>query len=176
MKPFLIALIGAWIAGSLILVGVATQNFRTIDRLLAAPTPKFSQAIAPLGPDEPRVVLRHLSSELNRLYFRVWSLIQLALGALILAGAIGYRPLDKPSMTGASMIFALVIGLSVLNWLIVPLGRSLDFVPHTPPPPGLARFWSLHFAYTFLDSLKLVLCVWLLIRWSRPPNRLIFKR
>jgi hypothetical protein len=167
MRALLIALLGGWIAGTLILAAVATQNFRTIDRLLSAPTPELSSAIAPLGHDGARAVLRHLSSELNRLYFRAWGLIQLLLGAAILAGALGLRPLDRPGVIGAAVILALVVAMLVLNWLIVPLGRTLDFLPRNPAPPALARFGRLHLAYTTLDSLKLILCLWLLTRWSR---------
>jgi hypothetical protein len=38
----------------------------------------------------------------------------------------------------------------------VSLGRSLDFVPRDPSPPGMQRFWLLHAAYTSLEMLKLV--------------------
>ena len=176
MRALLIILLGAWIAGTLILAGVATQNFRTVDRLLAAPTVEFSRAIAPLGQNEARVVLRYLSSELNRLYFRAWGLIQLAFGVAILAGALGHRPLDRAGLIGAAATFLLAVVMLLLNWFIVPLGRSLDFVPHTPVPQALSRFWRLHFAYTSLDAAKLILCLWLLIRWSRRPGGLFAKR
>ena len=86
MRGLVLALLGGWIVGTLILAGVATQNFRTIDRRLSAPTPEFSHAIAPLGQHEARVVLRYLSSELNRLYFGAWDLIQLAFGVAIQIG------------------------------------------------------------------------------------------
>ncbi len=176
MRALVIALLGSWIAASLILAGVATQNFRTVDRLLSAPTPEFSRALAPLGHDQARVVLRYLSSELNRLYFGAWSIIQLAFGVAILAGALGQRPLDRPALIGSAGALLLAVAMFLLNWFIVPLGRSLDFVPHTPPPPALARFWRLHFAYTSLDAMKLILCLWLLIRWSRRPEGLSAKR
>ena len=172
MRALAIALLAAWIAGTLILAAVATQNFRTVDRLLAGPTAELSRAIAPLGHDEARTVLRYLSSELNRLYFGGWGFIQLVLGVTILAGALGQRPLDRKGVIGAAAIFVIAIVMLLLNWLIVPLGRSLDFVPHTPPPPPLAPFWRLHSAYTSLDAIKLILCLWLLIRWSRPANRI----
>ena len=165
MRALVVALLGGWIVGTLILAGVATQNFRTIDRLLSAPTPGFSRAIAPLGHDGARVVLRYLSSELNRLYFGAWGLIQLALGVTILAGALGHKPLDRTGVVGAASILLIAITMLLLNWFIVPLGRSLDFVPHTPAAPPLARFWRLHFAYTALDATKLTLCLWLLIHW-----------
>jgi hypothetical protein len=44
-------------------------------------------------------------------------------------------------------------------WLtpeITSLGRSLDFVPRQPPPPGMRRFWILHATYTALELLKLL--------------------
>ena len=110
MRSLLITLLGGWIAGTLILAGVATQNFRTIDRLLSVPTPEFSRAIAPLGHDEARIVLRYLSSELNRLYFGAWGFIQLVLGVTILAGALGHRPLDRKGVIGAAAIFVIEIG------------------------------------------------------------------
>ena len=176
MRSLLIALLGGWIAATLILGAVATQNFRTIDRLLAAPSPEFGSAIAPLGHDQGRVVLRYLSSELNRLYFRAWGLIQLAIGAVVVAGAFGLKPVDRPGAVGAAVLLTLAASLLLLNWSIVPLGRSLDFVPRNPAPPALARFGKLHLAYTSLDGLKLLFCTWLLFRWSRRSNRPTTKR
>jgi hypothetical protein len=176
MRGLVLALLGGWIVGTLILAGVATQNFRTIDRLLLAPTPEFSHVIAPLGHDGARVVLRYLSSELNRLYFGAWNLLQLAFGVAVLASALGLRPLDRAGVIGAAAIFLLVLALLLLNWFIVPLGRSLDFVPHTPLSPTLTRFWRLHFTYTSLDAMKLILCLWLLIRWSRRASGISAKR
>jgi hypothetical protein len=45
------------------------------------------------------------------------------------------------------------------EWLTpatVTLGRSLDFVPREPPPPGMQRFWILGAADTTLEMLKLM--------------------
>jgi hypothetical protein len=39
---------------------------------------------------------------------------------------------------------------------IVALGRTLDFVPRDPAPPGMQRFWILHAAYTTLEMIKLL--------------------
>ena len=176
MRLLLIALLGGWIAGTLILGAVATQNFRMIDRLLSAPSPDLSSAIAPLGNDQARTVLRHLSSELNRRYFSAWGLIQLAIGVAVVAGALGLRPMDRAGTVGAAALLTLVVAQVLLNWSIVPLGRSLDFLPREPLPPMMTRFWRLHLAYTSLDALKLIFCVGLLIRWSRRANRIALKR
>lgn len=167
MRALLIMLLGGWIVGTLLMAFVATQNFRTVDRLLAAPTVEFSRAIAPLGHDEARSVLRYLVSELNRLYFSAWGLTQLALGAAVIAAALGLRPLDRTVVTVAATIFVIVIVSLWLSQLLLPLGRSLDFVPRTTVSDELARFRKLHLAYTAIDLLKLTLCVWLLIRSTR---------
>ena len=39
------------------------------------------------------------------------------------------------------------------------LGRSLDFVPRDPAPPGMQKFWILHAAYTSLEMVKLLVAV-----------------
>jgi hypothetical protein len=176
MRALLIMLLGAWIAGTLLIAFVATQNFRTVDRLLSAPTPEFSRAIAPLAHDEARGVLRYLVSELNRLYFNVWGLTQLALGAAVVAAALGLRPLDRTVVAVAATIFVIVVVSLLLSQWLLPLGRSLDFVPHTPAPPALVRFRQLHLAYTALDLLKLTLCIWLLIRSTRQTSPITINR
>ncbi len=167
MRALLIMLLGGWIVGTLLIAFVATQNFRTVDRLLSAPTVEFSRAIAPIAHDEARVVLRYLVSELNRLFFNAWGITQLALGAVSVALALGLRPLDRTVITIAATVFVIVIVLLLLNQLLLPLGRSLDFVPRTPVPLELVRFRRLHLIYTAIDMLKLILCVWLLIRSAR---------
>lgn len=175
MRALLIMTLGGWIIGSLLMAFVATQNFRTVDRLLSAPTPEFSRALAPIGHDEARVVLRYLVSELNRLYFSAWGLTQLMLGAAVIIAAIGLRPLDRTVIVVAATILAIVIVSLLLSQSIVSLGRSLDFVPRAMIALELARFRTLHTIYTALDVLKLALCLWLLIRATRQAHAATMK-
>ncbi len=64
-----LVLMGAWLAGTVCASVVATENFYTIDRLLAgSPNAAFATAVQRLGPPQARDLLRYLSSELNRLY------------------------------------------------------------------------------------------------------------
>src|SRR5256885_14014321 len=97
MKNLALLLVGAWIAGTLIMFFVATEIFRTVDRILESPTPEAAPYLAtppgaavspavqnsamPKGARGVRPLLRHLSSELNRHYFYSWGLAQIALGA-----------------------------------------------------------------------------------------------
>lgn len=168
---------GAWMAGTICVSVVATENFYTIDRLLAArANPAFASPVDRLGAAESRDLLRYLSSELNRLYFQMWNAAQIVVGGLVLWLIAGSRTQDAadvhptttsppvsragpfgPAIWGVSLMLAIVT--LMLVWLtpaIVTLGRSLDFVPRDPAPPGMTRFWILHAAYTSLEMLKLL--------------------
>ena len=165
-----LVIMGAWLMGTVCTSVVATENFYTIDRLLAgSPNGSFTSAVQQLGRPQARDVLRYLSSELNRLYFQMWNVAQLALGVLVLWLVIGPAregPVRVRS-AAAGVIAMLAITVAMLVWLtpaIVTLGRSLDFVPRDPAPPGMQRFWVLHAAYTSLEMLKLV--VGIVVTWS----------
>ena len=153
-----LVVLGAWVMGSICMSIVATQNFYTVDRLLASPSSAaFGGMVKTLGPPAARELLRFLASELNRLYFQTWNVTQIVLGvgALWLLGA-------RPSGSSRSAVKCVVAMLAVvllmfvyLTPAIVSLGRELDFVPRDPAPPGMSRFWVLHAAYTSLEMLKL---------------------
>src|SRR2546426_8407192 len=84
IRHFACWLVGAWIAGSLFMIMVATQNFRSVDRLLASPG-RAARQVEKMGHDEARTFLRYQVSEQNRWYFETWEKIQLALGLAVLA-------------------------------------------------------------------------------------------
>jgi len=159
-----LVVMGAWLTGSICMSIVATENFYTIDRLLAgSPSTPFTALVHQLGQPQARELLRYLSSELNRLYFQMWNVAQLAIGALVLwllaVPKIPRRALLSP-IAGVTAMLAIVVAMLV--WLtpaIVSLGRSLDFVAREPSPPGMQRFWVLHAAYTSLEMMKLLVGV-----------------
>src|SRR5690349_8807513 len=85
MRQWAVFGMAALIAGTIFIAIVATQNFYTVDRLLAAqPNPAFGAAVNKLGAPEARDLLRYLSSELNRLYFQYWNVAQLLIGIFVL--------------------------------------------------------------------------------------------
>jgi hypothetical protein len=168
-----LAIMGGWVAGLIAMSVVATENFYTVDRLLAArQNPAFALLVDRLGAPQTRDLLRYLSSELNRLYFQSWNVMQIALGALALWLLAGFERQD-PAVTrtetrqssararsaARGVWLMLLLAVVITVWptpAIVTLGRSLDFVPRDPPPPGLQRFWILHATYTALELMKLV--------------------
>ena len=157
-RHWALVILGAWIAGSICMSVVATENFYTIDRLLASSVnAAFGAAVDRLGAVEARDLLRYLSSELNRLYFQLWNGAQLVLGVLALWLIAGSAKKVKWGII--AMLATVVLMLVYLTPQIVTQGRSLDFVPRDPAPPGMSRFWILHAAYTSLEMLKLVVGV-----------------
>jgi len=167
-----LVVIGVWLMGSICMSVVATENFYTVDRLLAAPANgPFTAMVEKLGQPAARELLRYLSSELNRLYFQMWNVAQIGLGVLALwlvAGSTEQGPARKAII---AMLAIVVLMLVYLTPQIVSLGRALDFVPRDPPPPGMSRFWVLHAAYTSLEMIKLlagaVVAFWIVRSASR---------
>ncbi len=150
--------LGLWVMGTVCISVVATQNFYTIDRLLAdGGHPSFAEGVGQLGAPAARDLLRYLSSELNRLFFGYWNLFQIPLGGVTLwlvLGRSGDRRLRW--LVGAMLAIALAL-TTVITPPIVSIGRGLDFIPRDPPPPSLATFGILHAAYTTLEMLKAAL-------------------
>ncbi|MBI2817090.1 MAG: hypothetical protein HYX72_09140 [Acidobacteria bacterium] len=168
MKTAITLLLGAWLTGTIVVAFVAAENFFMIDRLLQSPvSPEFHRDAAALPAGEARVMLRHLSSELNRYYFRVWGWTELLLGGLVLW--LAFRGLrQKKFVIGFSIM---LVSVAVMTLYITPritvLGRAVDFVPRNPPPPGMAEFGILHGAYSALDLLKLLMGIWMAVALIR---------
>jgi hypothetical protein len=164
-RQWAIVLLSIWIAGTVAVAIVATQNFYTIDRLLASsPNESFQQTVEKTGHDEARELLRYLSSELNRLYFQYWNLAQMAIG--ILALWLVVKPLGTSKAKWA-IVAMLAVVLLMTAWItpqMLIVGRRLDFVPRDPMPPDLRSFGLLHAAYTLMDVIVLIMGV-LAIRW-----------
>ena len=158
-----------WLAGTIWMAAVATENFFTITRLIEAKAhPQFVADLNKLGVSEMDFLLKYLSSELNRLFFQVWGLTQIAVGILALwfIGSLPNSGRSKwmvVSMLGICLLFA-----ALVTPQIVSVGRSLDFVVRDPAPPQMRTFGLLHATYTVLDGIKLILgaivTVWLLKR------------
>src|SRR5438067_13810978 len=105
----------AWLTGTVITAIVATENFYTIDRLFAARTDAgCNAAVEKLGDNEARTLLRYLSSELNRLYFQVWGIAQIAVGIAVLWCVVALPKASRAkwmvvSMLGITLLFFAVI-------------------------------------------------------------------
>jgi hypothetical protein len=151
---------GVWLAGTIAMAVVATENFFTIDRLLdARANPGFAAAIDKFGHDSIRELLRYLSSELNRLYFQLWNLVQLAVGILALWLVVKLPGANKLKWLIVGMLAIVLFLTTFITPFILSVGRSIDFVPRDPPPDSLRTFGLLHATYTVFDGIMLIIGV-----------------
>jgi len=157
LRTLALVLVTVWLTGTLIMTFVATQNFRTVDRILERPTPQAASKLAELDHDSMRMLLRHLSSELNRLYFMSWNAIQLLLAVVVLAMMV--RAGSRLETWLALAMLLIVVALLGGTFRIIELGRTIDFVSRNPPPPEVVRFGKLHAAYGAMELVKLVVGV-----------------
>jgi hypothetical protein len=161
-----IAIVGVWIGWTLFMWFLAGRSFATVDRVLNNENPQFTTATQSMTSDQSRVVLRHLASEINRTAFRAYGWGQIVLGTVLLVLVSRQAPRDKVALALAGGMLAVVLVLAlIVTPQIVSIGRSIDFVPRNPPPPGFRRFWMLHGAFTLLDGTKLLAGLALLGRW-----------
>jgi hypothetical protein len=148
------------------MIMVATQNFRSVDRLLGAPGGAGVQ-IEQMGRDAARTFLRYQVSEQNRWYFDTWEKTQLALGIALLAVTMRQ---GRISASLAAVMFALLLAERFyITPEIVRLGRLIDFIPRAASSQERDIFWRFHGAYSGVELLKLALGFFL-------SGRLIFGR
>ena len=160
--------LGLWVMGTVCVSVVATQNFYTIDRLLAdAPPPRFDEVVEQVGDDVARNFLRYLSSELNRLFFQYWNYAQFLIGGVAIWLVLGLPDGARLKWPLGVMLAILVVLTFVVTPPIISIGRGLDFVPRDPPPASLATFGILHGAYTSLEMIKAAIGLWVGYRLSR---------
>ncbi len=151
-------LAGCSILGSLFMIFVATQNFGTVARVLAAPPQEAAQMLQTLGPENARLLLRYLAGEENRLFFTSWELAQIGLGALLTAVLLlGTKSRLLAGLAGAMLIIVLFQHFRVTPEMIA-LGRLVEFGGGTGSA-AYSQFWRLHGLYGVLEVVKLALLV-----------------
>ena len=156
-RTILIFILGVWCGASVFMWLVATRNFAVARALQEQPSTGFQEVTSPLDADAIRLVTRHQASEVNRLFFDGWGLVQIPI-ALIAFGLAWRVGEGKALLVLVGLMLLIVLALQLY---VVPetirLGRVLDFIPRDPPPPEDAPFWRLHHTYTGLDMLKFIL-------------------
>jgi len=154
------------------MVMVATQNFRSVDRLLAKPSILAAQQLGKLGPGPARALLRYQVSEQNRWYFETWGFAEIILGvALFSVLLFGSTETKFTLLLSLLMLLIALAQRLLLTPEIVALGRLIDFLPTGVASAERARFWMLHTVFSGVEVLKwvlgLIITVKLLFRTRR---------
>ncbi|MBM3773743.1 MAG: hypothetical protein FJW37_01105 [Acidobacteria bacterium] len=156
LKSAAVLVVGAWLGSSWFMAWVATQNFRSVDRLLEAPrSAEAAREVETMGRDRARAFLRHQVSEQNRWYFSRWESLQLplAIGVYVLALFAARR--DRWAVLAAGLMLVIVMAQKLfLTPAIVTLGRAIDFLPPAAASLERAQFWRYHGAYSAAEVSK----------------------
>lgn len=169
-------ILGCWLGGSVLMGAVVAYNFAGVNDLFQR-NPKLAQQAGfnPQDTDAKKASLLWVhSAELNRVFFHAWNRAQIVLGALALVLAIAARARRLPIALLALALALVIVTHFGLEPQIVELGRQLDFLPRTPPPPMLESFQQAHRVYFTAEiarfCLLLVACALLLLTAPRPPR------
>lgn len=169
----LLLVLGLWIGGSVVIGAVVSYNLTGFDELFTR-----NQALAERAGFDPAITAEKKvsllwvhASELNRVFFERWGQTQLVLAALALALALVARVRRPP----AHLLVAALVLAAALHWIIAPqiveIGRTLDFVPRSPPPPQWADFGRAHGIFFAVESLRfalvLIYATWLVVAGRR---------
>jgi hypothetical protein len=167
-------LLGAWIAGSLFMMWVATQNLQTVDRVIHEARGPAAKQIQEIGREPARLLLRHLAGEQNRTYFQGWELVQVVLGVVLLL-ILFFGTDAKPQVLLGVLLMTLVVAL--MHWLMTPeiikLGRTIEFIPDTKDSVERSRFWGFHTAYATIDVVKTVMASLIAVQLMMRRRRII---
>jgi len=161
-------LLGAWMGGCVFMDLVATQNFRSVDRLLTSPPATMAERIKAMGGhDTARAFLRYQASELNRQYFTTWEDAQIVLGLLLIVTLVAAGHRDRVTIWLPSLMLVVTLAMHfLLTPQITRLGRAMDFTPAVQTGTS-TQFWVFHGAYSALELIKLgwgvALGIWLML-------------
>jgi hypothetical protein len=165
-------LLGLWLGAGVLMAWVAIESFRSVDRLLSAPSPVAAIQIKSLGPDGARALFRYEAAEQNRALFQTWGSFQLILAVGFFSFLLFGSSEGKFSLLLA-LLMLLIVAVQRLAMTpeLASLGRGLDFIPSEVPSLERNRFWMLHSLYTGSEIVKwglgLVLGARLVFRYDR---------
>ncbi len=150
-------LLGAWLAGSVLMWGIASQSLGVVDEAMSSPPAGAGKLIQAIGSDNARALLRYSAGEQNRFLFEWWEFVEMGLAvALILTLVLGLKSRLLAGLTTGMLLLVLFAHFRVtveLAWL----GRSIEFVHTAGEALERDQFWRLHTVYAAIEAVKLLL-------------------
>jgi len=145
-------IIGIWLGVSVFMDFVATENFRTVNRVMTSLDVRVVENAKKLGdPDNARYLLRYFAGESNRFLFEQWEWAELLLGLCLLLVLLFARTYQKFAMALCLMMMFMVAAQRFrLTPMITQLGRELEF-----SGSASRRFATYHALYGYVELAKL---------------------
>lgn len=169
-------LIGLWMGGIIATTMVATQSFRTVDRLLLSPAVGATSELRNMGHENARMLLRWEAGEINRRMFEYSETGQIALAIAVIFVLLFGSTEGKYTLFLTLVLLVAVIGQRFfLTPMMEGLGRMIDFVPPNAHSPERVKFQVLHLGYAGAEVFKLVVLLMLggrlLVRTKRKSGQ-----
>src|SRR5260370_5105587 len=144
-------LLGAWLAGSVLMLWIATQSLSVVDDAIGSPPAAAAKIIKSLGKDNARALLRYSAGEQNRFLFEGWELAQMALAAgLILVLILGLKSRLLAGLTAGMLLLVLFAHFRVTADLAY-LGKNIEFTPLAAESLERDQFWRQHAVYSAIE-------------------------
>jgi hypothetical protein len=154
---FAALILGAWLAGSMFMIFLSSRNFQHVDEVLKSAPPLIAKMSEALGPQNSRVLLRHLVTEQNRYYLNKWEQTQLFLGALLTGVFLLLSRNRLLACFSAAMLLLVILGHYKITPELDWLGANIEFLPSGVESTDRDHFWKLHTIYGVLEAVKLML-------------------
>ena len=151
-------LLGAWIAGCLLIAGFAFENVSLTDRLLANPLPQADEAIKTAGPTQARLLLHHFAAEEYRMYISDWGLLQI--GLALITAAVVYFAADRrllPAIMCGLMLVLVLFQYFAIGPELAYRGRESDFPPASLAVGAATRRRAMMEVYGGAEVVKLLI-------------------
>ncbi len=149
-------LLGAWLAGSVLVLIVCYNNSASIDLAIENTDSEAKQFLAQTGNTSARMFLGSLVAMENSRLLSGWELTQAPLGVLIMVMLFFERP--SRLLVALPILMLLLVGFEHL--LITPeiawLSQALVFVPDNAGFVARAHLDNMHRIYGFTEVVKLL--------------------
>jgi len=150
-------LLGLWLGAGLLMAWVEAENRRSVDRLLAQPTPGLLLQFKVVQRQPATQLLRYLAAEQDRFWLETWETIQLFLGALFFFFLLFATKQGKFSLALALLMLLIVAAQRFgLTPEIVSRGRVADFAASLSRRDRV-QSQVLEYAYLMTDLAKYTL-------------------
>jgi hypothetical protein len=150
-------LLGAWLAGSLIVLIACFSNLASVDETIANAGADAQRVLAHVGNENARMLLRALAAAGNTRLLSGWELAEAPLGILTALMLFLGRPARLLAVLPVTML--LLVGFE--HTLIMPeiawLGPALAFAREGTALAQRGRLDNMHRIYGFVEAAKLLL-------------------
>lgn len=147
-------LIGVWFGAGVLVAWLAGDSFRSVDRMLMAPSGAAAPLVRAVGP-AARDLFRYQAAERNRAMFETWEYVQFAWGTgLFLFILFGSKEGKWPMILVLVMLVVVAVQRVLFTPALSAIGRDLDFAAAGAHPLQRQEVRVIHMAYSAAEGFK----------------------